>query len=69
MLTMLKNELDKVVYLLEGGLEKVKAAGISAKQEKKVAERQKVVKKQEELRAELDGLLDEINSGTEGSDK
>lgn len=69
MLTMLKNELDKVVYLLDGGLEKVKAAGISAKQEKKAAEQQKVVKKQEALRVELTGLLDEINGGTEESDK
>ncbi|HNW94191.1 MAG TPA: hypothetical protein PKM88_14890 [bacterium] len=67
MLVLLKNELDKVNYLLDGGLEKVKAAGISAQAEKKAAARHKIEKKQEELRAELSGLFDEINSGDGGS--
>ncbi len=64
-LTLLKNELEKINFLLDGGLEQVKAQGVSAKAEKQAAVRQQLVKKQEALRTELSGLFDEIQGGSE----
>lgn len=64
-LTLLKNELEKINFLLDGGLEQVKAQGVSAKAEKQAAVRQQLAKKQEALRTELSGLLDEIQGGSE----